>query len=275
MADRDLRCVALSSVKGTGAVNEDAAFCLGNFCWVLDGATPIRARGVGKYGTQAEWLAQEFQAALTTAIGDTDRTIEEILAAALAIVRERNPFAADFDAGDRPSMTMALMRVVGSRLEAYVIGDCSIHLLSRRGDVMRLTDRRVAKFSNRTLAVFKRHRGSPRLQDLLIRQRDRNKRRMNRWGGYWVVTPDASWLRHGRRFSLPARDFASALLCTDGFDRLFDVFDLMGPEAILRREVSVDRCQEDLRKIEGDDADRTRFPRLKVSDDSTAVLVAW
>jgi hypothetical protein len=96
---------------------------------------------------------------------------------------------------------------------------------------------------------------------------------MNKPDGYWVITPDKSWLSEIRRFSHAIEDCKSILLCTDGFDRLFGMFNLVRPESVLKQKISFDECQSILRAVEQDDTECLQYPRLKISDDSTAILI--
>lgn len=258
--------------------NEDNAFCYRNYCWVFDGATPIYPERMGIYETQAVWLSREFQAALKTGIDHyPDSPVCEVLEKSIEILIKNSPAAGNNAAYSSPvnvpSMTMALMNRGGGIIDMHVIGDCVIYLLTRRGKVLRFTDGRVSRFENKTVRVFNRYRNTPELKKRVTMQREKNKKMMNRPGGYWVVTPDKTWLDQVRRFSHNADDCVSALMCTDGFDRLFDLYRLIKPVEVLRQEISLEKCQEMLRACEQEDAECLRYPRLKVSDDSTAVLI--
>ena len=109
------------------------------------------------------------------------------------------------------------------------------------------------------------------LQDFL---RDR-RAMMNRPGGYWVfsITPEAAhYLQETRLLPTPPVDM---LLMTDGFARLVDHFAAYTPASLLATAYAqgLDPLYSELRKLEANDADCRKAPRVKREDDASAVLV--
>lgn len=65
------------------------------------------------------------------------------------------------------------------------------------------------------------------------------------------------------------------LLMTDGFYHLVDVYGAYTVDALLDAAIcgGLAKLRDQLRCIEGDDPNGIRFPRIKPSDDATAVLL--
>jgi hypothetical protein len=65
------------------------------------------------------------------------------------------------------------------------------------------------------------------------------------------------------------------LLATDGFLALVSDYRRYDAEALFAAAASLglERLGEELREIESKDADGTRYPRFKTSDDATALLL--
>lgn len=265
-----------SSRKGTGIVNEDQASWTKDWAWVLDGATPIEPFSMGSYQTQAQWLAETCQQIVRDLV-ETHKSLSmnDILVQSAKTIQQTWQKSAH----DRclessaaiPSLTLAIVTIAGEHLSMGILGDCSVYILTTAGDVEIFTDTRVSVFEQKTLKVLQDYPEGELRTRKVKEQRKANREQMNKPDGYWVLTPTSDWYTQVRNFTYPATDIVSVLLCTDGFDRLFSLYDAVDPLDVLRYKLSLDHCQELLRDIERNDPQCTRYPRTKQSDDSTAL----
>jgi hypothetical protein len=122
-----------------------------------------------------------------------------------------------------------------------------------------------------------RSRGLPRVeaQRLILEEVERRRAsRMNREGGYWIASVDPRAADFAQGGSVPCRPGSRFLLASDGFATAQEVF---GPIAswadILRGTVPLHDVLAGIRAAERADPDCVSHPRLKPSDDASAVLV--
>jgi hypothetical protein len=74
---------------------------------------------------------------------------------------------------------------------------------------------------------------------------------------------------------VPAHTVRRVLLASDGYYRLVDHYNAASDAELVRRtaELGADAMLAQLRAIEAADPLATRYPRLKIADDATALLL--
>jgi hypothetical protein len=75
---------------------------------------------------------------------------------------------------------------------------------------------------------------------------------------------------------MPAHDVRRILLASDGYYRLVDHYDAASDAELVRRTAALgaDALLTQLRAIEAADPLAITYPRLKIADDATALLIA-
>ena len=106
-----------------------------------------------------------------------------------------------------------------------------------------------------------------------------NRSLLNTAGGYWVLGTDPEAARQMEIGAIPlgAGTRISGLLVTDGFYRLVDIFGACRDDTALlaeAREHGLEALLYRLRALEDADPDCIVHPRLKPTDDATALLGA-
>lgn len=266
----------------SGHANEDRAGAAPPFAWVIDGATDVLPEPLTRAPSDAAWFAAAMDgmvrglaAAPPATLIDLPRLVAERIAPRFAAEARRPARGAD----EHPSASAIVIRCTGDSLEYVSLGDCV--LVVENGTLTKIGvaeeeagDRWVAD----ALRGHAREPGTTHAPltraDLLPRLRAQ-RARMNTPSGYGIFSltaPPGTMIRHG---ALPIAAGTRILLATDGLTRLVDVF----------RRYDIDRLWAaawsggllplvgELRTLETDDADCTRFPRAKVSDDTTALLL--
>ena len=78
-----------------------------------------------------------------------------------------------------------------------------------------------------------------------------------------------------RAARVPAQALRRILLASDGYYRLVDHYGAVDDAELVRRTAALgaDVMIEQLRAIEADDPLAMRYPRLKIADDATALLL--
>jgi hypothetical protein len=102
-----------------------------------------------------------------------------------------------------------------------------------------------------------------------------SRNKVNTRQGGWLFSPDPRAAAHAgsRRVTAPAGTLV--LLASDGFLALASDYGAYRAQALVEaaQEKGLKALGEELRALEESDADGRRFPRLKKSDDATAVLL--
>jgi hypothetical protein len=93
--------------------------------------------------------------------------------------------------------------------------------------------------------------------------------------GYWLLGADPAVSQHLGMTSLTIDGPVIALLATDGFYALVEDYHRYGDRELIAtaQTVGLQALARELRHIEHDDADGKTYPRMKKSDDATAILL--
>ncbi len=261
--------------NGCGAVNEDLFGAAGDWAWMIDGATGLGGPPLTPGPSDAAWLAGELDAAATRAHGLAPSRWLGVLEGALE--EAFTPFRRGDPTGF-PAAALAAMRIEGGQVTALNIGDCALWVREPGARARRIGSSRVDRFDRKVEAILKRafargedHRTA---EPAMREQIRRNRARANTRFGYWVVRPGSRWSPHVQRRSAPMRAGAQAVLATDGFHRLIDVYRRYDDDTFM------DACLDglsplmaELRAIEAADPDCRRHPRIKPRDDATALVI--
>jgi hypothetical protein len=172
---------------------------------------------------------------------------------------------------------------MGHGVELITFGDCEIlfqldgsPVVTRHGDSGGL-----AELEGRTIAHARQLlTADPGIseEDLVAALRPQlieNRKKMNKPGGYWILSLDTDVVPYAHMRILPAGRMTLALV-SDGFLRLRDLFALISDEDLLAIDSSTDfdRFYDQLRALEDADASMSCFPRVKRRDDASLVKAA-
>jgi hypothetical protein len=93
--------------------------------------------------------------------------------------------------------------------------------------------------------------------------------------GYGVLAAERSCLPMIHVDRMPAHTLRRILLTSDGYYRLVDHYSAVNDAELVRRteELGADAMLQQLRAIEAADPMGTQYPRLKIADDATALLI--
>lgn len=277
------RVISQASEKGSAAYNEDMSGAAGACAWIIDGSAFFSGAARTTEESEGAWLVRRIDAILR-ANPPEDLTfpawaegLERQLRQDYAALGEGHP---EREAGEGPSAVLGLVRLRrdgdSCRIEGAVIGDVSI-LIQDGGRIERWTDPSSSPFEARTIAAATAdgHLPGEVISPKALAQILRNRRSLNREGGYWAINPGLSWAAGLRLFSAAVSPEATVLLASDGFMRLVDVVahhDEAGlMEAVDRRGTT--GAIAELRRLESADPLAERFRRVKIHDDATALLV--
>jgi serine/threonine protein phosphatase PrpC len=274
----------LSVVSRTGRqVNEDLAGWTAAAAWVLDGTTGLTERRLLPGPSDAAWLVQAVDRQLRRQAGDESLTA--LLRRIVQATRREFEAARIEESGaalERPaaSFSLARLRRPGGRIELANVGDCRILYRDGHGRVAAFGSSPVTGFDRQVVEELVRLRGQGTLSyteawSRLVETIQRNRTYANREGGYWVLDLTDRWLGAVQRCFLPFAAGDCLLFVSDGFYRLVDTFGFHSDQSLFETalEEGLDELYRRLRAAELEDAECLRFPRIKVHDDATALLV--
>ncbi|MFC9734305.1 hypothetical protein ACFWEO_14460 [Streptomyces roseolus] len=267
--------VSLASAQGTGAANEDVAYCSPTGVVVLDGLSAPRDLPMGcVHGTP--WFVRQLGTRLISFIGDPEVTLRVALRTAIGEVNNLHRDTCSLDQDAVPAATVVMARERGETLDYLVLSDNVLVLDLGDEGVQAIVDKRVEEVAGEEMrAALQGPTGTPehaaRVSALVTVQRQLR----NRADGYWVAATDPAAADEAITGTVPLRQVRQAALLTDGASRLVDSFNTLswaqlldllraqGPTALIDRT----------REAERSDPVGDRWPRFKRSDDATAAYV--
>jgi hypothetical protein len=278
-----IECLEMISQKGVGQHNEDRAVCTARGAAVMDGATGLGGRRHFSDASDAAWFAETLAGALSQLLCDDRPLLDNLAEAVRNVRREADRRAFEWRSllpYEQPSASLAAVKLREDALEYAILGDCTLALRAVAGPVQVFSDPRLAPLDEAVIRFIHERQGhgvayeEAKVQALpLLRA---NRSRMNTPGGYFAASLDGTGIPHAVTGRLPAEAGLHGVLASDGFSRAVDLFRLTDWAALTGAirsgeagplAVAADR----LRQAEASDPDCLRHPRLKVSDDATAI----
>ena len=273
----------ISISSPNAAINEDAVGATSSAAWAIDGATGVSERSPLVAGTtDAAWIAGALDAALHAAFAAPRPEPMQTLAGVAAKLRtdflavDRAPAT---PASDQPTAALAVAALQQETLHLLGIGDCRIIYEEHTGAVGEFNPSRIGPVE--ALIVAERRRlmmqypGKdpwPRLKAFIRPFRER----ANQAGGYSIVHPTRPWTT---RVVWQTRERAKVrrlLLLSDGLYRLVDVFAAMTAAGLMQAAAAkgLNTLSSELRALEDQDRDCSKYPRVKTYDDTSGILIA-
>jgi hypothetical protein len=274
----DLRSIA------SGRENEDRAGVEPPLAWVIDGATDVLLEPLTHAPTDAAWFAAAMHdtvrgmaATPLPSLVDLPQIVANHLAPSFAAQAKRPPTGPE----EHPSASaIVIRRIQAGDLEFVSLGDCTL-IIEKDGRFTQIGVDEEDAGDQWVVDALKGNSKDPASQPKPMTRADllpylrAQRGRMNTPSGYGIFSITASprsLIRHG---TLPISDGARILLASDGLMRLVDVFRCYDTKRLFDAAWSDGLAPlfDELRALEAEDSDCTRFPRAKTSDDTTALLL--
>ncbi len=269
--------------SGGNAVNEDRAGAADSVAWVVDGATDVLAAPIVGESTDAAWFAEALDGTLATLAGEAAAALETLPERAASEIRPT------FEKGlkrplrhrhEYPSAAALILRLDTDCVDSLSLGDCAL-MIESDGTFVRRGIGNGDGGDPWVASAIRAHRErEPRATQAEARaalwSKLRTARdRLNRDDGYGVfsVVPPPKRFVATERHEIRPR--ARILIASDGLSRLTDVFGRYTPETLLEAAFArgLAALIDELRLLEAEDGDCTSFPRAKVSDDATGLML--
>lgn len=264
--------VAAGTLPG-GSTNQDRYFVSDSFVFVLDGASSPDPQAIDG-GTYADLLLRALSRQL---FAGPDIGLSQALGHAIAdVARGRS-----LQPGESPSSAVAILRWSDSHAEGLVLGDSPIIAQTTTGELDELRDNRLAGIAPEDRTAYQdslrsgggygeAHR--QRLRRLVAAQRAKR----NQPDGYWIAEAQPEAAGHALRKRWRLSEVQAILIATDGVSCGIERLGVPSTWQDAFRIVTnhdVDTLLHLIRDAESTDPDGRRWPRSKVHDDKTAIVV--
>jgi serine/threonine protein phosphatase PrpC len=277
-----IRVIEGLSIPGSPErVNEDALGASEGIAFVLDGVTGLADTPLMPGASDAAWVAHAVRdlllrhdtADLRTLIGEVARE----LVTRFARERLREPAAR----WELPWTTLSLIGIEPGRLNIAYVGDSRVLVETADDEVHNFgtNPSRTAfetRLASKMLAMRKGQAlGLESIRATVLPELRRARDTVNTPNGFWLMGPDPAVAANATVTSLALDGPATVLLATDGFYALVEDYKHYGDRELIAtaQTLGLSVLARELRRIEDEDPEGARHPRMKKSDDATALLV--
>ena len=255
---------------------EDRIFTGEEIVGVVDGSSPISVVPIEGYNSQSEWLADNLAKAFESFNGHyppllcssvTERLKETPSFLSAKLAKEYSPCA-----------TFACVQDLGEYVSCFALGDCSVAVLLKSGNVEVITDERISNYSDKTKKVYLEAILKERDPSIRVKkQMMENRKHMNTKGGFWTVALTDDYWKEFNLKTYKKSDVIACLVFSNGFGRVFDKNILSYKDFFSSKNTLAD-IVKDLRsfeekKLRSYESKLFCSPELKLHDDASAILV--
>lgn len=264
--------------------NEDICGASGDWAWVIDTSIFPGTAPIMHAKSDAAWLAGFADERLSNLAPHAEdgvallrHVMEEARTAFMAVAsRERHDFVT------WPLGAMTLVRHRGSVLDVWTFGDTTAYIRQSNGTVLTLGDAPGLRDAESARAAELMQKAGSRPTAILDEPvflawlgdiRERHRKSGNPPALLSFDPRAADRLRHEMA---PCEDGTVILLASDGFSALVDLYRAVDAKALMEAAIGsgLEPLAQKARDIEtGADPDGKLYPRFKVSDDTTAILL--
>ena len=265
--------------------NEDICGVSGDWAWVIDTSIFPGTVPVMHETSDAVWLASfadERLSNLAPNAEDGVTLLRHVMEEARVAYRAVAPVERHEDFVTWPLGAMTLVRRKDNVLDAWTFGDTTAYVRQPGGTVQVLGDAPGLRETEAAMAADLMRQAGSRPTAILAEPvflawlggRRERQRKSGIPPALLSLNPDAAdRLRHE---TAPCEDGTAILLASDGFSALVDLYRAMDAGALVEAALTsgLEPLAKLAREIETErDPDGTLYPRFKLSDDTTAILL--
>lgn len=266
-------------------VNEDIATIHNNSAWVMDGATGLYNKNLVDKDSDAKWFVDEWNEYLFGNIENWNKSLKEIIKKGISIIKNKYYNLVDENTIEPlafPSSGIALVRWYDNKLEYLVLGDCTFMYKDKQGLVKSFKDYKLEQLDGEVISHINKLINGENISLLEARQKSmdmliKNRLLKNTSEGYWILGFNESAADNciTGTIDLFEENEYEILLTTDGFYALIDKYKYTNESDIykLLKDNTLDDLYQKIREIECSDESGIKYPRLKKSDDASAVYL--
>jgi len=263
--------------------NEDALGASSTIAFVLDGVTSLSETPLMPGKSDAAWVSQAARDLLLRHRPDAAHDLRGLLADVgrqitnrFAREQLRRPQARY----ELPWTTVSLIGVTPGRLTVAFAGDSralieaaddEVHNVGIHPSRTAFETRLAAKMAN----ARKDNGGVDATRQKVLAELRRARDTVNTDTGFWLLGADPNVGANATLSSIELKGPATVLLATDGFYALVEDYNRYGDREVIAtaQALGLKVLGRELRRIEEEDPLGERYPRMKKSDDATALLL--
>jgi len=261
-------------------VNEDALGATHGIAFVLDGVTSLAQTPLMPGKSDAAWASQaarDLFLAHEAAGGGDLRTLVTMVAEGITSKFECERLRAPLERYELPWTTMSLIGVEAGRLNIAYVGDSRVLIETDDDEVHNFgTNPSRTAFETRLAEkMIAARKGQGLSLQAVLPELRAARNTVNTNTGFWLLGADPAVGANATVTSLTLSGPATVLLATDGFYALVEDYKRYGDRELIAtaQTIGLQALARELRHIEDGDPNGERFPRMKKSDDATALLV--
>lgn len=270
---------------GAGTINEDIAQLNPSSAWILDGATGLSEKNIIDNESDARWFVQQWNEYLSAAVEDCDKSVADLIKAGIPIIKNKYyglSKGADPQPIDLPSSGVALVRWNEEKLDYLVLGDCILIIKYAGNKISVVKDDCLQQLDEKAidrlhqLMIESNYSFEDAIQEInpiLVSHRLMK----NTQAGYWILGFDEQALDNCIHAAADIKEISEIVLMSDGFAALIDKYHYTDESKIFDEvnHKGLASLYATLRQTELDDIEVKKYPRLKKSDDASAIAVCF
>jgi hypothetical protein len=261
-------------------VNEDAFGATHSIAFALDGVTSLAETPLMPGRSDAAWASHTardlFLAHGGAPAGDLRSLITKV-AEGITAKFERERLREPKERYELPWTTMCLIGAQEGRLDIAYAGDSRVLVETDDDEVHNFGTNPSRSAFEAALAakMIAARKGQAPNHTAVLPELRQARNTVNTGRGYWLLGADAAIGQNAVVTSLALSGPATVLLVTDGFYALVEDYKHYGDRELIAtaQTIGLATLARELRQIEDGDPSGERFPRMKKSDDATALLV--
>lgn len=252
--------------------NEDCLDATPSCAWVIDGATSSSKTTI-EGSTSAAWFSKNLSEHLKNS---TFTNPSHRVKAAVMHVRTLYDALPHDDAAP-PSAAIGMISLTEGRGHFLALGDVSIllqraHAVTVLHEVPRTNLER--SLSQQIAEGIQRHENFSDVEERVFSAIEKRRRtKMNKEGGFWIVSIHPEAIDHAHIGTFDAKAGDRILIASDGFTAATQYGVIDSYRDILDNPRSLNQYIDKIRLVEQEDSDMSKFPRVKLSDDASALVV--
>jgi|SRR4051794_16179808 hypothetical protein len=260
--------------------NEDSVGFTPYAAWIIDGGTSSAKPRIDP-PSDARWLAGELSRDLTAQLDESP--LDPVAALRGAISAAADKAAGKFAEATPPSASVGILAhsLRDPAVCQYVhLGDiAALYVLPGSTDVNVLRSAQRSRTEDRLIQEYVRLRRTGISRDaaqarILSKVEARRRARMNRDDGYWIASIEPRAADHAHCASVECVKGTRLLLASDGFFAAEQTFGVVtGWAHVINGGITLKEIMGRVRLAERSDPDCMKYPRLKPSDDASALLL--
>ena len=262
--------------------NDDAMGATSSIAFVLDGVTSLVETPLMPGRSDAAWVSHTARDLLLKHGPDAVKDLRGLLRdVAFEITKQfealrLRPPGARYEL---PWTTISLVGVEPGRMHIAYVGDSRV-LVETADDAIHNFGISPSRSAFETglaakMIAARKGIGVEAQRQTVLPHLQRARDIVNTPQGFWLLGADAAVGEHAKVATLELSGPATVLLATDGFYALKEDYGRYGDRELIAtaQTVGLKILARELRHIEDDDPEGARYPRMKKSDDATALLV--